>query len=204
MESIFTPETERRIEADYRAAEARLAPFHGKIGAVLGGLDRTETFCLKFCLAFMPIQDLIGVSFSIVVRVIRHTLRLAERDPEVRSLPPDIFLNFLLFYRVNNEKIEFNRDFFYDALRERIEGKPKREAILAVNDWCGERVTYRATDERTASPLTTLRRGFGRCGEERLLSSKIFFICKDISENVGKIFSLCLFLERIKSHPDCS
>ena len=166
MESIFTPETERRIEADYRAAEARLAPFHGKIGAVLGGLDRTETFCLKFCLAFMPIQDLIGVSFSIVVRVIRHTLRLAERDPEVRSLPPDIFLNFLLFYRVNNEKIEFNRDFFYDALRERIEGKPKREAILAVNDWCGERVTYRATDERTASPLTTLRRGFGRCGEE--------------------------------------
>ena len=42
MESIFTPETERRIEADYRAAEARLAPFHGKIGAVLGGLDRTE------------------------------------------------------------------------------------------------------------------------------------------------------------------
>ena len=48
MESIFTPETERRIEADYRAAEARLAPFHGKIGAVLGGLDRTETFCLKF------------------------------------------------------------------------------------------------------------------------------------------------------------
>ena len=45
MESIFTPETERRIEADYRAAEARLASFHGKIGAVLGGLDRTETFC---------------------------------------------------------------------------------------------------------------------------------------------------------------
>ena len=166
MKSIFTPETERGIEADYRAAEARLAPFHDKIDAALDGLDRTEAFCLKFCLTFMPIQDLIGVPFSIVVRVIRHTLRLVERDSEVRSLPSGVFLNFLLFYRVNNERIEFNREFFYDALRERVEDKPKREAILAVNEWCGERVTYRATDERTASPLTTLRRGFGRCGEE--------------------------------------
>ena len=41
-----------------------------------------------------------------------------------------------------------------------------QEAILEVNHWCHEHVTYRPTNARTLSPLATLRTAYGRCGEE--------------------------------------
>lgn len=166
MNEYFSDELKARIESDYRAASGRLFPFERKITDAMTGLSEIEALCLKFCLTNMPIQDLLSVPFGIVLRVIRHTLALFERDPLIKTIPSDIFLSYLLFYRVNNENIEFNREFFYQALKGRIAGKTKKEIILEVNYWCGENVVYQATDERTASPLTTYRRGFGRCGEE--------------------------------------
>lgn len=166
MNEYFTDELKARIESDYRAASGRLFPFERKIAAAMTGLSEIEALCLKFCLTNMPIQDLLSVPFEIVLRVIRHTLALLENDPLIETIPAEIFLSYLLFYRVNNENIEFNREFFYQALKGRIAGKTKKEIILEVNYWCGENVVYQATDERTASPLTTYRRGFGRCGEE--------------------------------------
>lgn len=41
-----------------------------------------------------------------------------------------------------------------------------KEAILEVNHWCHEKVTYRPSDSRTTSPLATVSAAFGRCGEE--------------------------------------
>jgi hypothetical protein len=40
------------------------------------------------------------------------------------------------------------------------------QAALEVNHWCHEKVTYRASDERTSAPLATVKTAFGRCGEE--------------------------------------
>lgn len=166
LTNLFTAEIIRQIEDDFDAASHRLEPFRSKIDATLRELNEMEALCMKFCWTNMPIQDLLSVSFQLVLKIVRHTLKLAEADVSVTNLPAEVFLSFLLFYRVNNEEIEFNRDVFYDALYPRIAGKSKKEAILEVNYWCGERVTYRATDERTASPLTTMKRGYGRCGEE--------------------------------------
>lgn len=166
LENLFTPDVRQQVETDFNAAAPRLAPFRSKIDAVLRGLDEYEMLCMKFCWANMPIQDLLSVSFELVLEIVRHTLKVVEADPSLRELPAEVFLSFLLFYRVNNEKIEFNRAIFYQELYPRIAGKSKKEAILEVNYWCGEHVTYRATDERTASPLTSIRRGYGRCGEE--------------------------------------
>jgi hypothetical protein len=41
-----------------------------------------------------------------------------------------------------------------------------KEAALEVNHWCHEKVTYRGSDERTSSPLSTIKTSWGRCGEE--------------------------------------
>lgn len=163
------PDDIAKIAADYCASAERLEPFTEKIEPVFIGLTETERTCMQFCLTYMPLQDLISVDFDIILACIRHTIQLAEQVESVRNLPTGIFMSFLLFYRVNNENIEFNRAFFYNELSPRINGKSVREAILEVNYWCAEHVTYRATDERTASPLTTIRRGFGRCGEESTL-----------------------------------
>ena len=41
-----------------------------------------------------------------------------------------------------------------------------KDAILEVNHWCHEKVTYRPTDGRTSSPLASVCTAYGRCGEE--------------------------------------
>lgn len=51
-------------------------------------------------------------------------------------------------------------------LKERIKKRSMKEAVLEVNHWCHEKVTYKSTDGRTSSPLSTVKTAFGRCGEE--------------------------------------
>ena len=51
-------------------------------------------------------------------------------------------------------------------LRERVKDKTMYSAVLEVNHWCHEHVTYQPSDSRTSSPMNTLRSAIGRCGEE--------------------------------------
>lgn len=41
-----------------------------------------------------------------------------------------------------------------------------KDAILEVNHWCHELVTYQPSDGRTSAPLSTIRSAYGRCGEQ--------------------------------------
>ncbi len=100
-------------------------------------------------------------------RFAAHAVMLRERYPRVAALDREIFCHYVLCPRVNDEDLSFYAGTFYEALRPRIDGLPSEEAVtLEVNRWCHEHATYRLTDERTASPLTVYRSGFGRCGEE--------------------------------------
>lgn len=128
-----------------------------------------ERAILEFFYSTMPASDIGDYDFSLYKKFADFGLFLAENSQWKDLIPEDVFFNFVLYYRINNERIEDCRPFFYNALRERISGKSMREAVLEVNIWCAEHVTYRATDERTASPLTVLRSSYGRCGEESTL-----------------------------------
>ena len=59
-----------------------------------------------------------------------------------------------------------SREVFYKALKPRVENLSMKDAILEVNHWCHEHVTYRPSDARTSSPLATLKTAYGRCGEQ--------------------------------------
>ena len=54
-------------------------------------------------------------------------------------------------------------------LADRVGGLSLHDAVLEVNHWCHERVTYKPSDGRTSGPLATLRTSWGRCGEESTL-----------------------------------
>ncbi|MEI8114219.1 MAG: transglutaminase-like domain-containing protein, partial [Bacteroidia bacterium] len=54
----------------------------------------------------------------------------------------------------------------YPEIKERIKGMSMKDAALEINHWCHEKVTYRGTDSRTSAPLSTIKKTFGRCGEE--------------------------------------
>ena len=86
------------------------------------------------------------------------------------ELPEEIFLNYVLFHRVNEEEIAPCRTFFRREIGERTEGMSFREAALEVNYWCAQEATYHCTDDRTLSALAVYRRGNGRCGEESVFT----------------------------------
>lgn len=128
-----------------------------------------QRLILEFFYSTMPSADMGDYDFSLYKRFADFGLFLAENTPWSKGIPEELFFNYVLHYRINNEKLEDCRPFFYDALWERLQGKDMKEAALEVNLWCAEHVTYQATDQRTASPLAVLRSSYGRCGEESTL-----------------------------------
>ena len=94
---------------------------------------------------------------------------------EVRSrmnwnIPEREFRHFVLPLRVNNETLDDFRTLYADTLCARVEGLTLGEAALEINHWCHEQATYRPSDARTSSPTMTMRYGYGRCGEESVLT----------------------------------
>jgi len=147
-----------------------LGLLNGEILEKLQACSEDERVIMEFYYGTMPASDIGDYDFSIYKKYAGFGLFLAENSQWKDSIPEDIFFNFVLHYRINNEAIEDCRPFFYSVLKDRIKGKSMMEAALEVNLWCAEHVTYKPTDERTASPLTTLRSSYGRCGEESTLT----------------------------------
>lgn len=102
-----------------------------------------------------------------------------EKAEGVRSLPEDIFLNYVLYHRVNEEEIAPCRELFHNEIRSFMEeneklslmdGCSRKDFAIEVNYWCAQEATYHCTDDRTLSALTVYRRGNGRCGEESVFT----------------------------------
>lgn len=141
----------------------------GEIYAGLEKCSEDERAILEFYYATMASADIGDYDFSLYKKYADFGISLLENPMWDVKIPEDIFLNYVLYYRVNNEGIEDSREFFYNALKDRIAGKNMKEAALLVNKWCAEHVTYQPTDERTMPPLGVVKSSFGRCGEESTL-----------------------------------
>ncbi len=94
------------------------------------------------------------------------TLQARDEMPWGKTVPEREFKHFVLPVRVNNENLDTARMVFYRELRDRVKNLSMEDAILEVNHWCHEKVSYRPSDVRTSSPLATMRTAYGRCGEE--------------------------------------
>ena len=119
--------------------------------------------------AALPLADRLTLTDAALERVARHALMVRESTPWGADIPEDIFAAYVLFPRVNNESPQFYHETLWRQLRARISALSMEQAVLEINLWCCEQATYQSTDDRTAGPLTVIRRGFGRCGEESVL-----------------------------------
>jgi hypothetical protein len=81
-----------------------------------------------------------------------------------KDIPEDIFLHYVLPYRINNENLDSFRIAYYDDLKKRVEGMDLTDAALEINHWCHEKVAYQAADIRTSAPMSTILSARGRCG----------------------------------------
>lgn len=137
-----------------------------EIESGLEGCSEREKQAVKFLYASMPLSDCANYDFSVFLDYARHGIYLAENGEWKDRIPEELFLNYILHYRINEEDISPCRGFFYEELKESVRGLSMKEAALKVNYWCAGEAAYQSTDERTASPMTVYRSAFGRCGEE--------------------------------------
>lgn len=139
------------------------------IGARVGGikaLSPAEEEAMKFLYAYMPTADALDYPPDYFLENIRLALRASEEMPWGGLVPDREWRHFVLPVRVNNENLDHARGEFYGELKERVKGLSMQEAILEVNHWCHEKVSYQPSDARTSAPLATVRNALGRCGEE--------------------------------------
>ena len=125
-----------------------------------------EEEALHFLYAYMPIADATDYPTAYHLNNVRTALRTRTTMAWGRTVPELLFRHFVLPMRVNNEPLDSSRAVFYRELSGRVKGLSMKDAILEVNHWCHERVTYEPSDARTSSPLQSIRTGRGRCGEE--------------------------------------
>ena len=159
-------------DADYRGKVAKT--FNEKMQLVgnqffdTDGLSLTEyeREALQFLYAYMAIADVTDYSTSFYAANVKASEEAIKEMPWGSQIPELIFRHFVLPVRVNNEALDLSRLVFYKELKERVRGLSMKEAILEVNHWCHEHVTYQPSDARTLSPLACVNTAIGRCGEE--------------------------------------
>lgn len=125
-----------------------------------------EKAALDFLYAYMPLADVTDYSVEFHLENVRATFAAREQMPWGKKVPDLLFKHFVLPLRVNNEALDMSRPIFFEELKERVRGMSMEEAILEVNHWCHEHVTYQPSDSRTLSPLACMKTAIGRCGEE--------------------------------------
>ena len=114
----------------------------------------------------MPLADVTDYPTSFYADNVRLSFKARNEMSWGKNVPELLFRHFVLPIRVNNEPLDASRAYFYKELKERIKNLSMHDAILEINHWCHEKVTYQPADARTSSPLQTLRTATGRCGEQ--------------------------------------
>ena len=129
-------------------------------------LTADEQEALKFLYAYMPLADVTDYPTSFFADNVRMSFKARKEVPWGKNVPELLFRHFVVPIRVNNEALDNARSVFYNELKDRIKGMSMMDAIIEVNHWCHEKVTYQPSDARTSAPLATLKTATGRCGEE--------------------------------------
>ena len=128
------------------------------------GITAQERDALQFLYAYMPLADVTDSTAEFYLANVRKSLQAREEMPW--KAPEREFRHFVLPLRTNNEDLDSARLVFYDELKPRVEKLSMKEAILEVNHWCHEKMTYQPSDGRTHAPMASLKNALGRCGEE--------------------------------------
>ena len=121
-----------------------------------------EEEALKFLYAYMPLADITDYTPAFYL----ENVKAAFATRSLWNVPEREFRHFVLPLRVNNESLDSARVVFARELLPRIQGLSMQDAILEVNHWCHEKVTYQPSDARTSSPLNLVKNALGRCGEQ--------------------------------------
>lgn len=163
-DSALRSKVEKQFKVQKMLARNRSAELFGVFDRK--EINRTEKEALQFLYAYMSLSDMADYDGDFFLKNVRASLAARDTFSWGAKIPDDIFRHFVLPVRVNNENLDSSRWVFFPELKNRIRKLSMQEAVLEVNHWCHEKVTYRASDGRTSAPLATVKSAYGRCGEE--------------------------------------
>ena len=131
-------------------------------------------FAIQWIYANSPLSDMANYDFDMFKKCAEHGVMLRETSPFAKDLPEDIFLNYVLHIRVNEEELCDCRQLFHSLLADRVNHLSMHDAIIEANYWNCENVMYQLTDIRTISALGAYNSAYGRCGEESNFGVNVF------------------------------
>ena len=175
----FLKENRERIILGYEKTAEELPEVFKEIGEKLEELDEETALAVKYLYMTMPFSDIGNYSFDVYLDYAENGVSLWRESEAVRNLPELLYLNYVLYHRVNEEEIAPCRKLFRSEIHDFMEEKGetglletgnRKDAAIEVNYWCAQEATYHCTDDRTLSALTVYRRGNGRCGEESVFT----------------------------------
>lgn len=93
-----------------------------------------------------------------------------NKFPWCRELSKEMFQHYVLPYRATQEPFEDFRGEYSRELFKLLENtNDSEEAVYLVNEWVASKMTYKPTERYDQGPLSTIKRGYGRCEEETIL-----------------------------------
>ena len=129
----------------------------------------TEETALQFLYQYMPLGDSVDYTEDYFRECVQYAFKAKAELPWGDSIPEREFKHFVLPPRVNNENLDRFRATYYEELKARVQDLSLYDAVLEVNHWCHEHVSYKGSDSRTSAPMATIKTSWGRCGEESTL-----------------------------------
>lgn len=155
------PYTRRMIERLAWAGDNRAA-----LEGYLAGVAREERWAAIFMIENLPPSDLGTITASDLLTNHILAFRARKELPWGKEIPDRIFLHYVLPYHISQEPIQPWRTELYESLKARLkEVKTIEQAALELNRWAGEKIKFQQTEFRDQGPLTSLKRGIGRCEE---------------------------------------
>ncbi len=123
----------------------------------------------KFLLNNASFNDLAVLNNKYLRENVKYAFK-TRTIPYTKLYNEKIFKHFVLPYRISQEPLQFWRKKFYKKLHPLIkECKSIEEAAIKVNLWVTEKMKFNRTSRRDQGPLTTIKRGRGRCEEIMIL-----------------------------------
>ena len=129
---MFLKETEENIRRQFAVFTEKFERAGKEIEARIHAEPADIALLLKYLYANMPFSDVADYSYEMFREFAAHGAQLRKEQiwkGETR-IPDEIFLDNVVFHRVNTEGITSCRPLFYAQLQERVAGKQMEAAIL--------------------------------------------------------------------------
>jgi hypothetical protein len=128
-----------------------------------------ETSDLYFLLENASPNDLAVLNIEFLQENVEFA-KLARQFSYATDYTDDIYKHFVLPYRISQEPLQNWRKKFHNELKPLVEAETDIEkAAILVNLWVTEQMRFKRTHGRDQAPLTTIKRGYGRCEESMIL-----------------------------------